>query len=99
MLLLIQVDLKYIIIYFTNDPREYTSGWALVSWFILVVLSPSAVTLFDMHGKKLVDGAIDNLSGIAIATIIFYEFRDRITSFIKLIIFIFIPNCNIHIFC
>ena len=26
------------------------------------------------------------LSGIAIATIIFYEFRDRITSFIKLII-------------
>ena len=55
-------------IFLFNEPREYNSGWALVSWFILVVLSPSAVTLFDMHGKKLVDGAIDNLSGIAIAS-------------------------------
>ncbi len=58
----------FLCIYLFNEPREFTSGWALVAWFVLVVLSPSAVTLFDMHGKKIVDGAIDNLSGVAIAS-------------------------------
>lgn len=38
-----------------------------IPWFILALLSPSLMTLFSIHGDQVVDGAIDNLSGLAVA--------------------------------
>ena len=84
--LIIFQAIAYLSIFFLNDPREYTSGWALVSWFILVLLSPSNATLFDMHGNKVVDGAIDNLSGIAISCSVgkYFSSEDKRLSHIEL---------------
>lgn len=36
-------------------------------WWILVLMSPALVTLFDMRGGLVIDGAQDNLSGVAAA--------------------------------
>lgn len=36
-------------------------------WWIFVVLSPILLVFYDMHGKKVVDGASDNLTGVALA--------------------------------
>ena len=37
-------------------------------WIVFLVLSPSLIVLFDMHGKEVVHGANDNLTGIALST-------------------------------
>lgn len=53
-----------------------TGAW---SWWVFmgfVVLSPSTVTYFNMHGNHAVDGAADNLSGIAISYNVFKNFAD-----------------------
>ncbi|MFT7590025.1 MAG: hypothetical protein ACI959_002247 [Limisphaerales bacterium] len=43
------------------------SVWTVL-WLIFVILTPFTITLFSMHGPYgPVDGAIDNLSGVAIA--------------------------------
>lgn len=43
-------------------PSFFVFGW----WFFLVT-SPMLIVYFNMHGKKVVDGAIDNLTGVAMA--------------------------------
>lgn len=51
----------------------------LFHFFVLgyAVLSPALVVYFDMHGTNPVDGACDNLSGVAIAHQIFKNFADE----------------------
>jgi acetylornithine deacetylase/succinyl-diaminopimelate desuccinylase-like protein len=41
--------------------------WMSVGWWIFVALSPLALTFFFIHGERVVDGAQDNLSGVAVA--------------------------------
>jgi hypothetical protein len=36
-------------------------------WVFFLILSPSLIVLFDMHGKEVVHGANDNLTGIALS--------------------------------
>ncbi len=36
-------------------------------WYLLVAASPTLITLWSIHGDRVVDGAIDNLSGLAVA--------------------------------
>ncbi len=43
------------------------SGPAFYVWLALVALSPATLVLFFIHGNIKVDGAIDNLSGVATA--------------------------------
>ncbi|MCB9235850.1 MAG: M20/M25/M40 family metallo-hydrolase [Bacteroidia bacterium] len=40
---------------------------SIIGWGIFAVLSPITMVFFFLHGKIVVDGAIDNLSGIAVA--------------------------------
>ena len=48
-----------------------------ISWVILLLCSPALVTFYDMHDRnRKVDGAIDNLSGVAIAYGIVKEFAN-----------------------
>lgn len=51
----------------------------LFQFFVLgyAALSPALVVYFDMHGSNPVDGACDNLSGVAIAYEIFKKFADE----------------------
>lgn len=42
-------------------------GWSFYVFILFVILSPSLVAYFNMHAEEPVDGACDNLSGIAIA--------------------------------
>lgn len=46
------------------------SGSAVIYylWIFFLLLSPSLIVLFDMHGKEVVHGANDNLTGIALST-------------------------------
>lgn len=41
--------------------------WMSGIWWVFVALSPLALTFFFIHGKKVVNGAQDNLSGVAVA--------------------------------
>ena len=36
-------------------------------WYFLLATAPITLTMFSLHGKGTVDGAIDNLSGVAVA--------------------------------
>ncbi len=36
-------------------------------WWIFVLLSPILIVFYDMHGEKVVEGASDNLTGVALA--------------------------------
>ncbi len=49
-------------------------NWHLYGILAFVVLSPALLTYFDMHGKNPVDGACDNLTGVAVAYEIFKSF-------------------------
>jgi len=44
-----------------------SGAWAFYGWLLFAVLSPTLVVLFDMHGKEVVDGVNDNLTGVAMA--------------------------------
>jgi len=41
--------------------------WGSPVWWVFAATSPFALTFFFIHGKKVVDGAQDNLSGVAVA--------------------------------
>lgn len=41
--------------------------WTVYGWWFLVLTSPVLVVYFDMHGKDVVHGANDNLTGVALA--------------------------------
>lgn len=46
----------------------FLSGtWTQPIFYIFVALSPILIVLFDMHGKDVVHGACDNLTGVAMA--------------------------------
>jgi Zn-dependent M28 family amino/carboxypeptidase len=51
-------------------------AWSWWTFLVFVILSPSTVTYFNMHGNNPVDGAADNLTGIAIAFEVFKNFAD-----------------------
>lgn len=38
-----------------------------IVWYLFILLAPSLWVLFDMHGKKVVHGANDNLTGVALS--------------------------------
>lgn len=54
-------------------PSGEWNWWVFMAF---VLLSPSTVTYFNMHSNHAVDGASDNLSGIAISFEIFKTFAD-----------------------
>lgn len=39
--------------------------WTTYGWWFLVAASPVLLVYFDMHGKEVVHGALDNLTGVA----------------------------------
>lgn len=41
--------------------------WGDIAWLVLALLSPATITMYAMHGDKVVDGAMDNLTGVALA--------------------------------
>jgi hypothetical protein len=41
--------------------------WKSVPWWVFVGLSPLSLAFFFIHGKRIVPGAQDNLSGVAVA--------------------------------
>lgn len=38
-----------------------------IIWWLFLVLSPTLIVLFDMHGKEVVHGANDNLTGVSMS--------------------------------
>ncbi|HLP51367.1 MAG TPA: M28 family peptidase [Chitinophagales bacterium] len=53
-----------------------SGGWSFYVFLVFVLLSPSLVAYFNMHGEEPVDGACDNLSGVAIAFDVVKHFAD-----------------------
>lgn len=41
--------------------------WMSIPWLVFVALSPLSLAFFFIHGKRVVPGAQDNLSGVAVA--------------------------------
>ena len=58
--------------------------------YIYLFILCSSLALFNLFNLQDIRRALTLLAGLAVATIIFYGFRKNITSFIKLIIFLFI---------
>ncbi len=52
----------------TAEHGGYLGAWLPTIWIIILLISPTTITLADIHGDKPVPGAQDNLSGITIAT-------------------------------
>ncbi len=49
---------------------SYIVGWEVwmsIPWWVFVATSPFSLTFFFIHGNRIVDGAQDNLSGVAVA--------------------------------
>lgn len=51
--------------------------WGDIAWLVLALLSPATITMYAMHGDKVVDGAMDNLTGVALAVEMAKVFGDR----------------------
>ncbi len=41
--------------------------WFTYIWWIFVIITPILIVFYDMHGENVVDGASDNLTGVALA--------------------------------
>lgn len=41
--------------------------WSIYGWWFFVLCSPILIVYFDMHDKEVVHGALDNLTGVAMA--------------------------------
>jgi hypothetical protein len=52
-------------------------AWADTVWLLLAVLSPATFSMYAMHGNKVVDGAMDNLTGVAVAVEMAKVFADK----------------------
>jgi hypothetical protein len=52
------------------------SVWMSSPWWVFVALSPLSLAFFFIHGKRIVPGAQDNLSGVAVA----YEVARRLAN-------------------
>lgn len=70
--LLVTLPLFYLAVLFLP-----TGDWSQYLFATYLVLSPSLITYFNMHGSNAVDGACDNLTGVAIAFEIFKTFADK----------------------
>lgn len=49
---------------------SYILGWEVwmsIPWWVFVATTPFSLTFFFIHGNRVVDGAQDNLSGVAVA--------------------------------
>jgi hypothetical protein len=44
-----------------------SASWFYYIWWFFVVITPILIVFYDMHGDKVVDGASDNLTGVAMA--------------------------------
>jgi hypothetical protein len=44
-----------------------TAAWFSYIWWLFLLLTPVLIVFYDMHGEEVVDGASDNLSGVAVA--------------------------------
>ncbi|MCF8461437.1 MAG: M20/M25/M40 family metallo-hydrolase [Flavobacteriales bacterium] len=44
-----------------------SGGWAFYGWLLFAALTPILIVYFDMHGKEVVHGVNDNLTGVAMA--------------------------------
>ncbi len=44
-----------------------SGGWIFYGWLFFVLLSPILIVYFDMHGKEVVHGVNDNLTGVAMS--------------------------------
>jgi hypothetical protein len=44
-----------------------TAQWFVSVWWLFALLTPVLIVFFDMHGTQVVDGASDNLTGVALA--------------------------------
>jgi hypothetical protein len=42
-------------------------GWVHYIWWFFAIAAPILIVFFDMHGKNVVHGALDNLTGVAMA--------------------------------
>lgn len=54
-----------------------------LTWGLFAVLSPCTLAFFFIHGKRVVEGAQDNLSGISTALQTFRELQDNGNSILK----------------
>lgn len=48
-----------------------------ILWWVFVALSPALIVMFDMHGKEVVHGAYDNLTGVSVAVEIAKHFSQN----------------------
>ncbi len=48
-----------------------------ILWWLFLILSPVTIVLFKIHGKNIIQGAQDNLSGVAIATAVGKYFSEN----------------------
>lgn len=44
-----------------------TSSWFSTIWWVFALSTPILIVFYDMHGENVVDGASDNLTGVAMA--------------------------------
>lgn len=52
------------------------ASWPLYVWLGFLLLAPTTIVMFSIHGKLKVDGAIDNLTGVASALEVGRRFVD-----------------------
>lgn len=57
---------------FTSEPL-----WPDIVWYVFLGLCPFTIVMWNIHGKRVVDGAIDNLTGVALAYGVGEAFADR----------------------
>lgn len=43
------------------------ANWFSYGWWFFVITTPILIVFYDMHGENVVDGASDNLTGVALA--------------------------------
>lgn len=43
-----------------------SATWFAYIWWIFVIITPILIVFYDMHGENVVDGASDNLTGVAL---------------------------------
>lgn len=67
-------------LYFLPTVEGFPNSLADYVWIFFAVLSPTQITLSFLHGKRAVDGAIDNLSGVATAWGVGESLRDESQS-------------------
>ena len=44
-----------------------TAAWFSYIWWLFLILTPTLIVFYDMHGEEVVHGALDNLTGVALA--------------------------------